>query len=121
LGRRAVHGRILKVEDDVTTTLFVSGLALPSVPFTLLYFPALKLSLALVSPYPKATLRKRMYGAAVPYLLLRDSYGGQSLGKFLVGQVVIHVDTGQRCRVAGSIKRNVFLILPGANLVAVCF
>jgi hypothetical protein len=128
----------------VTTSTLFTGLALPSVLFALLYFPALKLSLVLVSPYPKAGVRKRVCGAAVDgllvtscwvaywnagsvpyavmamlYLLLRDSLGGQSIGKFLVGQVVIHVDTGHRCRLAGSIKRNLFLIFPGANLVAV--
>lgn len=58
---------------------------------------------------------------ATLYVLLRDSFGGQSIGKFLVGQLVIRVDTGQRCGLAGSIKRNLFLILPGANLVAVVF
>jgi hypothetical protein len=128
----------------MTTSLFFTGLVLPSVLFTLLYFPALKRSLTLVSPYPKANLGKRMCGAAIDgllvascgaaswhggsvpyavaamlYLLLRDAFGGQSLGKFLVGQVVIHVDTGQRCGLAGSVTRNLFLILPGANLVAV--
>jgi hypothetical protein len=128
----------------MTTGTFFTALALPSVLFMLLYFPALKLSLVLVSPYPKAGVRSRMYGAAVDglivtscwvaywnagsvpyavvamlYLLLRDGFGGQSIGKFVVGQVVIHVDTGQRCRLAGSITRNLFLILPGANLVAV--
>jgi hypothetical protein len=128
----------------VSTTLFFTGVMLPSVLFTLLYFPALKRSLALVSPYPKANLFKRACGAAVDgllvaslgvaywkvgtvsyavaallYLLLRDAFVGQSLGKFLVGQVVIHVDTGQRCALAGSITRNLFLILPGANVVAI--
>jgi len=128
----------------VTTRFFFTGVVLPSILFALLYFPALKRSLALVSPYPKATLRKRLCGAAVDgllvasclvsfwktgslpyagaallYLLFRDSFGGQSLGKLLVGQVVVHVDTGQRCRLAGSMKRNLFLIVPGPNLVAV--
>jgi hypothetical protein len=56
--------------------------------------------------------------AALFYLLLRDSIGGQSIGKLLVGQVVVYVDTGQGCRVGGSIKRNLVLILPGANLAA---
>jgi hypothetical protein len=132
-------------QGNVTTGLFFTGVVLPSVLFTLLYFPALKRSLALVSPYPKAGLRKRLCGAAVDgllvasclvsawntgslpyavaamlYVLLRDSFGGQSIGKLLVGQVVIQVDTGQRCRLAGSMKRNLFLIVPGANLMAVC-
>ena len=129
----------------MTTSLFFTGLVLPSVLFTLLYFPALKRSLVLVSPYPKAALRKRLCGAAVDgllvtscwaaywhagsvpyavaamlYVLVRDAFGGQSLGKFLVGQVVVHVDTGERCRLAGSVKRNLLLIVPGANLVAIC-
>jgi hypothetical protein len=127
----------------VTTSTFFTALALPTVLFTLLYFPALKLSLVLVSPYPKAGVRRRLYAAAVDgllvtswwvaswsagsvpyailamlYLLLRDALGGQSVGKFLLGLVVIHVDTGQRCRLAGSITRNMFLILPGANVMA---
>lgn len=143
--RRSVHTRIVPLDaDTVTTHLFFGGLVLPAVLFTLGYFPALKFSLVLVSPYVKANLRKRLYGAAfdsllvttcwvaywnagsvpfavaaVLYLLLRDAIGGQSLGKFLVGQVVVYVDTGQRCRLGGSIKRNLFLILPGANLVAI--
>jgi sialidase-1 len=131
-------------DGNVTTRFFFTGVVLPSIFFTLLYFPALKRSLALVSPYPKATLRKRLCGAAVDgllvgscliaswharslayagaamlYLLLRDAFGGQSLGKLLVGHVVVHVDTGQRCRLTGSMKRNLLLIVPGATLVAI--
>jgi uncharacterized RDD family membrane protein YckC len=122
----------------------LTGLVLPAFLFWLLYFPALKRSLVLVSPYPKAALVKRMWAAAFDglivtscwvvysnarslpyavlgmlYLVFRDSLGGQSIGKFLVGQVVIHVDTGHRCGLAGSLKRNLFWILPGANVVAV--
>ena len=128
----------------MTPNLFFGGLVLPAVLFTLLYFPAMKLSLVLVSPYAKANPRKRLWGSAVDsllvttcwlvywnagsvpfaiaaalYLLFRDSIGGQSIGKLLVGQVVVHVDTGQRCRVGGSIKRNLVLVLPGANLAAI--
>ena len=128
----------------MTTSLFFTGLVLPALLFTLVYFPALQRALVLASPYPKATLAKRMYAAAIDgllvtscwvvysntgslpyaviamiYLLLRDSFAGQSIGKFLVGQVVVHVDTGQRCRLGGSLKRNLFLVLPGANVVAI--
>jgi uncharacterized RDD family membrane protein YckC len=128
----------------VTTNLWFTGLLLPGVLFSLLYFPVLRMSLVLVSPYPKANLGKRIYGAAIDgllvsscliafwnagsvpfavagllYLLLRDAFNGQSLGKFFVGQVVIQVDTGERCGLAGSITRNLLLVLPGANLVAV--
>jgi len=125
--------------------LVLAGLVLFSAAlFATLYFPMLKLSLVLVSPYPKANIQKRMFGAmidasvvmtfglsywnggsipngvaAVLYLLLRDALKGQSAGKFLFGQAVIHVDTGQRCRLAGSIRRNVVMVVPGANLVAV--
>ena len=112
--------------------------------FTIGYFPLLKLSLVLVSPYVKANLRRRLFGAAadslivmtcwvaywnggslpfagaaVVYLLLRDSIGGQSVGKFLVGQVVIYVDTVQPCSPAGSIKRNLILVIPGVNVAAI--
>lgn len=128
----------------MTTSLVFTGLMLPTVLFTMLYFPALKLSLVLVSPYPKANLRRRLCGAAIDgllvascwvaywhagavpyavaatlYVLLRDAVGGQSIGRFLVGQVVIQVESGERCRLAGSIKRNLFLMLPGVNVAAV--
>ena len=86
----------------------------PTVLFAALYFPALERSLVLVSPYPKANVLKRACAAAldglistscwvaywnagsVPYavaatlyLLFRDAFGGQSIGRFLVGQMVI--------------------------------
>jgi hypothetical protein len=128
----------------LTQNLLLGGLVLPAALFTLLYFPAMKLSLTLVSPYAKANPRMRLcasaldsllvttcwlaywnagsvpFGvAALLYVLLRDAIGGQSIGKLLVGQMVVYVDTGERCRVGGSIKRNLVLILPGANLAAV--
>jgi uncharacterized RDD family membrane protein YckC len=111
--------------------------------FTLAYFPALRLSLVLVSPYAKADLRRRVLAAVVDgsfvttclvsywnggsllfgalgalYLLCRDGIGGQSIGRFVVGQAVVHVDTGQRCRLRGSIARNAIFVVPGANLAA---
>ena len=126
----------------MTTNLIFPWLVLPSVLFTLWYFPALKRSLVLVSPYPKANPRKRVLAAAIDalvvaaclvaywkagslpyavaailYLACRDAIGGQSFGKLLVGQVVVHPD-GQRCGVTGSCARNLFFVLPGANLVA---
>jgi hypothetical protein len=128
----------------VTANLLFGGLMLPAMFFTLVYFPAMKLSLVLVSPYAKANVDRRLCAAAVDgllvaacwlaywkagsaplaiaaslYLLLRDAIGGQSIGKFLVGQVVVSVDTGERCGPAGSIKRNLFLVIPGANLAAI--
>ena len=128
----------------MTTTFVLTALMLPTVLFTLLYYPALNYSLVTVSPYPKANLRKRIIAAAIDglfvmscgmaywhtgsipyaviaalYLVLRDAFGGRSIGRFIVGQVVIHVETGQRCGISGSLARNLFLIFPGANIAAV--
>ena len=58
-------------------------------------------------------------GVAVLYLLLRDGIGGQSLGKLLVGLVVINVPTGRLCTWKESALRNVFVLIPGANVVAI--
>jgi hypothetical protein len=57
-------------------------------------------------------------GVAVLYLLLRDSIGGQSLGKLLVGLVVVNVRTGALGTWKESVLRNVFALIPGANVVA---
>ena len=118
------------------------GLLVPALLFAGLYFPALaKLSIALVSPYGKADVRKRLFAAildAIPiaatllspdsgpvlvliaaaYMLLRDSVRGQSLGKLICGLVVVSVETGQPCGIRGSVWRNGVFLLPGANLVA---
>jgi hypothetical protein len=121
------------------------SLLLPAVLFALVYFPTLKyLSVGLVTPYAKVDVWKRLLAAsvdgmpviaawflyrgtgsllgaagAVVYLLLRDAIGGQSLGKLLVGLVVVNVRTGQFCTWKDSALRNVFVLIPGANLVAV--
>jgi len=120
------------------------NLLLPAVLFGLLYFPTLKyLSVGLVTPYAKVDVWKRLLAAwvdglpaiaawflysrtgslwgavAVLYLLLRDSIGGQSLGKLMVGLVVVNVQTGQLCTWKESVVfRNVFVLIPGANIVA---
>jgi hypothetical protein len=112
--------------------------------FGLVYFPTLNyLSVGLVTPYAKVDIRKRLLaawvdgmpvlaawvlysrtgsllgaGVAVLYLLLRDSIGGQSLGKLLVGLVVVNVRTGGLCTWKESVLRNVFALSPGANIVA---
>jgi hypothetical protein len=118
---------------------------LAAVLFGLVYFPTLKYaSVGLVTPYAKVDVWKRLlaatldgmpaiaawflyqrsgawWGAAVAtlYMLLRDGIGGQSLGKLLVGLVVVNVRTGQLCTWKDSVLRNVFVLIPGANVVAV--
>ncbi len=122
------------------------GLALAAMLFATLYFPAVtRLSIAYVSPYAKADLRKRLLAGAIDgvpvvtsflvswnsgssllaaiaaaYLLLRDSVRGQSIGKLLLGLVVINLETGRPCTLKDSVWRNGVFLVPGANAVAVC-
>jgi uncharacterized RDD family membrane protein YckC len=121
------------------------SLLFPAVLFALVYFPTLHyLSVGLVSPYAKVDVWKRLLAAcldgvpavaawlvyrntgsvvalagAAVYLLLRDGIGGQSLGKLLLGLVVVNIQTGRFCSVKDSVLRNVFVLIPGANIVAV--
>jgi uncharacterized RDD family membrane protein YckC len=121
------------------------SLLFPAVLFGMVYFPTLHyLSVSLVTPYAKVDVRRRLVAAsldgmpavaawflyrnteslwapavAVLYLLLRDGIGGQSLGKLLVGLVVVNVQTGRLCTWKESTLRNVFVLIPGANLVAI--
>ena len=118
---------------------------LPAVAFALFYFPVVtRLSRGLVSPYVKADIRKRLVAATIDglvvvtlyllyrtagsvlyivasasYLLFRDAVGGQSIGKVMSGLVVISLETGRASTVSGSVRRNVLLLLPGANVVAI--
>src|SRR5262249_30265250 len=98
----------------------------------------------LSSPYAKADLRQRLYAATIDalmvvasfllywtsdfvlylaagaaYLLFRDAIRGQSLGKFILGLVVISLETGRPSSLVGSVRRNLLLLLPGANVVAI--
>jgi len=121
------------------------SLLFAAVLFGLVYFPTLKyLSVGIVTPYAKVDVRKRLLAAwldgipaiaawflyrntgflwggavAVLYLLLRDGIGGQSLGKLLVGLVVVNVQTGRMCSWKESALRNVFVLIPGANVMAI--
>jgi len=118
---------------------------LPAVVFALVYSPIVtQLSRGLLSPYAKADVRRRLFAAAIDgllvvtsaflywnsdfvlylaagaaYLLLRDTIKGQSIGKFFLGLVVISLETGRASSLAGSIRRNLLLLLPGANVVAI--
>jgi hypothetical protein len=120
------------------------SLLFAAVLFGLVYFPTLNyLSVGVVTPYAKVDVRKRLLaawvdgmplvaawflysrtgslsgaGVAVLYLVLRDSIGGQSLGKLLVGLVVVNVRTGGLCTWKESVLRNVLALIPGANVVA---
>jgi uncharacterized RDD family membrane protein YckC len=120
-------------------------LLLPAVAFALAYSSIVThYSRGLVSPYAKADVRKRLSAAFVDalavttvsagywtggsplylafgagYLLLRDAVGGRSIGKLLFGLVVVNLETGKPCSFAGSVERNLLLLLPGANVVAI--
>ena len=117
----------------------------PAVLFALAYFPTVsRLSLMLVSPYAKADVMRRLFAATIDglmvvtmgffywnsesvsflvvgalYLLLRDAVKGQSLGKALMGLVVISIETGRPCTVRDSVWRNVLFLVPGVNVVAI--
>ena len=103
-----------------------------------------QLSRGLLSPYVKADVKKRLFAATIDalmvvttcvlywnsdvvlylaagaaYLLFRDAIKGQSIGKFLFGLVVISLETGRPSSLAGSVRRNALLLLPGANIVAI--
>jgi uncharacterized RDD family membrane protein YckC len=115
--------------------------------FGILYFPMLnRLARGLASPYAKADLTRRIQATAVDmslvmicivafrtqgsplflvaggtYALLRDwlFVKGQSIGKFLVGLVVINLDNGKPAGLLASAKRNAIFVVPGLNVVAI--
>jgi uncharacterized RDD family membrane protein YckC len=130
---------------DITPQALVGWFLAPAIVFSLAYPSILtRLSLGLLSPYVRADRRKRIYAALidgflvmsvafafgttgnVAYLalaaafgLLRDGIHGQSPGKFIMGLVVINVETGDVARWKDSGRRNVLFLLPGANIAAV--
>jgi hypothetical protein len=121
------------------------GYLLPAVLFALVYFPTCRfMSVGLVSSYAKVDVWRRLLaafldgipvvaawllyrgtgsvlalGGAAVYVLLRDGIGGQSLGKLAVGLVVVNIRTGRFCSWKDSALRNLFALIPGANVVAV--
>ena len=129
----------------IRTNTLLGMFILPAVVFALVYFPIVtQLSRGLLSPYVKADVKKRLFAATIDgllvvttcflywnsgvvlylaagsaYLLFRDAVKGQSIGKFLFGLVVISLETGRPSSLAGSVRRNALLLLPGANIVAI--
>jgi hypothetical protein len=125
-------------------TLLIRFSVVSAITFALAYGPILrKLSLGLVSPYPKADMAKRIFAAtvdimlvavtllyyrasesfgylvlAIAFLLFRDAIGGRSFGKFVFGLVVTDLETGRPCGYGAAIRRNALFLLPGANVVA---
>jgi uncharacterized RDD family membrane protein YckC len=118
---------------------------LPAAVFALVYFPIVaQLSRGLLSPYAKADVSRRLFAATIDgllvvtscflywnldlvlylaagaaYLLFRDAIKGQSVGKLLLGLVVISLETGRPSSLTGSVRRNAPLLIPGANVVAI--
>ena len=130
---------------EIGLPTFFGVVLLPAAAFSLAY-PSLvnRLSRGLVSSYAKADARKRLTAACIDawvavtlavlsattgivlyfwlsagYLLLRDAIAGQSIGKLLLGLVVIDLESGRTASWSGSMKRNLVLLLPGANVAAV--
>ena len=130
---------------EIGLPTLLSVLLLAAMTFALAYSSIVTyVSRGLISPYAKADVRKRLLAGSIDgllvltlclvcwigraplylalgagYLLLRDAIGGQSIGKILLGLVVIDLMTGRAASVSGSMKRNLLLLLPGANVVAV--
>src|SRR5215467_7968975 len=127
------------------STVLAGVFVFPALAFALAYFPMVsKFSRGLASSYAKADVAKRFAAATIDglivislgllywtegswlaaaagatYVLLRDSVNGQSIGKFLLGLVVISLETGRPAFFRGSVRRNLLFLLPGANVVAI--
>ena len=126
-------------------SMVVGLVLLPAAAFSVAY-PSLvnRFSRGLVSSYAKAEARKRLiaagidgliattlmvtsattgialyFGLSAGYLLLRDAVGGRSIGKLVLGLIVIDLQSGRPTSWSGSAQRNIVLLLPGANVAAV--
>jgi hypothetical protein len=128
----------------ISSAAIIGYVVAPALVFGVAYFPIITyLARGLVSSYAKVDLRRRFLAAAVdgslvvtavslytasgaaPFLLgaaiyvaMRDAIGGRSVGKFLFGLVVIHLESGRPASGMASLRRNLLFLLPGANLVA---
>lgn len=57
----------------------------------------------------------------VLYFLLADSFlNGQSIGKKVLGIVVVSTNSGRNCSVLQSFIRNVFYLVPLSGLIEIC-
>ena len=130
--------------NDVPVNL-VGYVVVPAIVFGLAYFPIVTyLARGLASRYAKVDLRRRFLAAAVDlslivtavvfwaatgaavflagaalYLAARDAIAGRSVGKFLFGLAVIHLESGRPAGGMASLRRNLLFLLPGANVVAI--
>jgi len=130
---------------SVGSGTIIGYVLLPALVFAMAYYPIVTyLARGLVSSYAKVDLQRRFFAAAVDvslvltgvalytasgavpflvgaaiYVLMRDALVGRSVGKFLLGIVVIHLESGRPAGAMASLRRNLLFFLPGANLVAV--
>jgi hypothetical protein len=131
-------------EVPIGSGTIVGYVIVPALVFGLAYFPIVTyLARGLASYYAKVNLRRRFLAGAVDvslivtgvafytatgavpflagaavYVALRDAVAGRSVGKFLFGLMVIHLETGRPAGGMASLRRNLLFLLPGANLVA---
>jgi hypothetical protein len=131
--------------QSVSSGTIIGYVIAPALVFGLAYFPIVTfLARGLASSYAKVDLRRRFLAAAVDgslivtavslytasgavpfligaavYAVMRDAIAGRSVGKFLFGLVVIHLESGRPASGMPSLRRNLLFLLPGANLVAI--
>lgn len=100
----------------------------------------------IISPYNKANKFKRVFASSIDiflcilfcypaidggsyfltfgasYLLFKDAiWEGRSLGKALLGLLVIRLKDGKPCNISQSVLRNAIFIFPGINIVGFVF
>lgn len=101
------------------------------------------------SPYIKVDFNKRLFAAVIDgmicflllcpifcnenflifsimvtsvYILMKDGFlKGRSIGKFIVGLVVIRLKDGKPARFYDSIYRNFIFLIPGFNIASIIF
>ena len=130
--------------QSISSATVIGYVVVPALLFGLAYFPIVTfLARGLASSYAKVDVRRRFLAAAVDgslvvtavslytatgavpflvgaavYVVMRDAIAGRSVGKFMFGLVVIHLESGRPASGMPSLRRNLLFLLPGANLVA---